>query len=169
MKKIRWAVLLGLATGLQATASIPDKSLRMFHTHTKKSIEVTYFRNGRYDPEGLKSLNHFLADFRTGEAVDMDRRLFDILHLIQQQTGSSGTYEIISAYRSPETNEMLRARSSGVAKKSLHIKGQAMDVRLTDVDTGKQRDVARPLEMGGVGFYHKSNFIHVDVGRVRYW
>lgn len=169
MTILRWLILAGLATSFQVTASSGEKSLRLFHTHTKKSIEVTYFRDGDYDPEGLKSLNHFLGDFRTGDVVEMDCRLFDILHLIQQTTGSSGTFEIISAYRSRNTNEMLRSKSTGVAKNSLHVHGQAMDVRLTDVDTNQLRDIARSLEMGGVGFYLKSNFIHIDVGRVRYW
>jgi uncharacterized protein YcbK (DUF882 family) len=165
----RFLGIVGLSVWLPVNAAPDDKSLRFFHTHTGKSIEVSYFKNGDYDAQALESLNHFLADFRSGEAVDMDRRLFDILYLIQRTTGHGGAYQVISAYRSPQTNEMLRARSNGVAKKSQHLLGNAIDVRLPGVDTGKLRDIAKALGLGGVGFYRKSDFIHVDVGRVRYW
>ncbi len=99
----------------------------------------------------------------------MDPTLFDILHSLQKATGSTGAFEVISAYRSPETNEMLRRRSSGVAKRSQHLLGKAIDVRLTDVDTHTLRDVALSMKLGGVGYYPRSNFIHLDTGRVRRW
>lgn len=145
------------------------RRLSFYHTHTAESLEVTYFKDGAYVTSALDDLNHFLRDFRTGEAVDMDPAVFDILHEIQRKSGSVGTFEVISAYRSPATNEMLRGNSSGVAKNSQHLLGKAIDVRLTDLDTAELREVAQSLGRGGVGYYHESNFVHVDTGRVRQW
>ena len=160
--------LLLLPWGTDASASA-DRLLSFLHTHTGQSITVTYYRDGAYVPEALEELNRFLFDFRTGDVVDMDPTLFDILHSLQKATGSTGAFEVISAYRSPETNEMLRRRSSGVAKRSQHLLGKAIDVRLTDVDTHTLRDVALSMKLGGVGYYPRSNFIHLDTGRVRRW
>jgi len=120
-------------------------------------------------PSALAELNHFLRDFRTDDAVNMDPAVFDILYDIQIASGSVGTYQIISAYRSPATNEVLRGNSNGVAKNSQHLLGRAIDVRLTDLDTAELRDVALSLQRGGVGYYSKSDFVHVDTGRVRQW
>jgi uncharacterized protein YcbK (DUF882 family) len=145
------------------------RSLSLHHTHTGKSITVTYHRDGAYVPEALEALDEFLEDFRTGDEGRMDPALFDLLHDIQRAAGSDGTYEVISAYRSPATNAMLRKNSSGVAKKSQHLLGKAIDVRLTDVDTARLRDVALSLKRGGVGYYRASDFVHVDTGRVRRW
>jgi len=160
--------LLLLPWGIDASAS-GDRQLSFLHTHTNQRITVTYYCDGAYVPEALEELNRFLFDFRTGDVVDMDPELFDILHSLQKTTGSTGTFEVISAYRSPETNEMLRRRGSGVAQHSQHLLGKAIDVRLTDVDTRILRDVALSMESGGVGYYPRSNFIHVDTGRVRRW
>jgi uncharacterized protein YcbK (DUF882 family) len=151
-----------------ATQEAP-RELSLFHTHTREELSIVYFADGTYLSDALKRLNHFLADFRTGDVKELDPKLFDILHGIQRLTGSKGTYEIIAAYRSPKTNEMLRQHSSGVAKGSLHLQGRAIDVRLSDLDTAKLRDVAQSLRRGGVGYYAKSDFVHVDTGRVRYW
>lgn len=145
------------------------RSLSLYHTHTGKALRVTYHRDGKYVPEALAALDDFLQDFRTGDEVRMDPALFDLLYDIQQVAGSNGTYEIISAYRSPATNTMLRKKSNGVAKKSQHLLGKAIDVRLTDVDTAQLRDVALSLKRGGVGYYGASDFVHVDTGRVRRW
>jgi uncharacterized protein YcbK (DUF882 family) len=146
-----------------------DRHLSFFHTHTAETIDVTYFKDGAYVTSALDDLNHFLRDFRTGDAADMDPAVFDILHEIQRRSGSAGTFEVISAYRSPATNEMLRDNSSGVAKNSQHLLGKAIDVRLTDLDTAELRNVALSLGRGGVGYYHSSDFVHVDTGRVRQW
>jgi len=143
--------------------------LSFYHTHTADELSVTYFANGQYDPDALAELNHFLRDFRTKDAIEMDPAVFDILFDIQQDSGSTGVYHIISAYRSPATNEMLRSKSGGVAKNSQHLLGKAIDVRLTDLDTAQLRDVARALQRGGVGHYEESDFVHVDTGRVRQW
>jgi uncharacterized protein YcbK (DUF882 family) len=145
------------------------QTLKFYHTHTGNKFQIEYFSNGEYGPDSLQDLNVFLADFRNNTRIDMDPKLLDILYSIQQKTGSKGTFEVISAYRSPETNEMLRSRSNGVARNSQHVLGKAIDVRLTDVDTKSLREVALALQAGGVGYYHKSDFVHIDTGRVRHW
>lgn len=162
-------VVLVVAPVSIASSSTGDRQLSFYHTHTAESLTITYFKDGEYIPSALQALNHFLRDFRTGDATEMDPAVFDILHEILQETGSTGTFEVISAYRSPKTNEMLRSKSSGVARNSQHLHGNAIDVRLRGVDTAKLRDVAISLQRGGVGYYRSSDFIHVDTARVRSW
>jgi uncharacterized protein YcbK (DUF882 family) len=145
------------------------RRLRFYHTHTSEKLDVVYHENGTYVPDAMGELNYLLRDFRSGDVVDMDRGLLDLLYAAQQRLGSHGTYEIISAYRSPKTNEMLRKRGGGVAKTSMHLQGKAIDVRLTDADTRDLRQVGLELARGGVGYYSKSNFVHLDTGRVRRW
>ena len=161
--------ILAIAPVTTTVSKTDERQLSFYHTHTAESLTVTYFRDGQYVPTALAELNHFLRDFRTGDAADMDPAVFDILFDIQIGSGSSGIYQIISAYRSPVTNEMLRDKSNGVAKNSQHLLGKAIDVRLTDIETADLRDVALSLERGGVGYYEKSDFVHVDTGRVRRW
>jgi uncharacterized protein YcbK (DUF882 family) len=165
-------LLLIVAVLAMVPATVPasdERSLSFYHTHTAESLDVTYFRNGGYVPSALDDLNHLLRDFRTGGTTTMDPAVFDILHEVQQKSGSTGTFEVISAYRSPKTNEMLRSKSGGVAKNSQHLLGKAIDVRLTDLDTAELRDVALSLGLGGVGYYDSSDFVHIDTGRVRRW
>lgn len=168
-----WNTLLIVALAIVPVAATVSKTderqLSFYHTHTSESLTVTYYRDGEYVPSALADLNHFLRDFRTDDAVNMDPAVFDILYDIQIASGSVGTYQIISAYRSPATNEMLRGNSNGVARNSQHLLGKAIDVRLTDLDTAELRDVALSLQRGGVGYYSKSDFVHVDTGRVRQW
>jgi uncharacterized protein YcbK (DUF882 family) len=163
-------LLAGLAafSGLSGNPG-EDRILKFYHTHTGKVLEVAYYRQGEYNPEALTRIRVFLADWRDGKQRDLDPELMDILWRIQQATGNTNTWEVISAYRSPQTNEMLRARSSGVAKKSQHLIGNAIDVRLNGLDLEALRDTARNLKLGGVGYYPGSDFVHVDTGRVRYW
>lgn len=147
---------------------IPDNKISFSHTHTGECFDL--YVNGRtYNPVVRRNLFFFLRDFRTEEVHSIDLRLMDTLLKIQQATGSKGVYEVISGYRSPHTNKMLRGKSNGVAKKSLHLKGRAIDIRLTDVPTKELRDVALSLKAGGVGYYAKSDFIHLDTGLVRSW
>ena len=146
-----------------------ERMLKVFHTHTGDSLQVIYYRQGEYDPAALLDIRTFLADWRDGQQHDVDPHLMDILWQLQKATGSNDTWEVISAYRSPQTNEMLRAKSSGVAKKSQHLVGNAIDVRLRGLDLEVLRDTAKSLKLGGVGYYAGSNFVHVDTGRVRYW
>ncbi len=145
------------------------RTLNFYHTHTGQSIAATYYVNGKYSSAALDDLKVFLADWRDAQQKDIDPALLDILWQIQQQTNNAGTYEIISAYRSPQTNEMLRKSSSGVAKASQHVVGNAIDVRLRGLDTAVLRDTARELRLGGVGYYAKSDFVHIDTGQPRYW
>ena len=172
LKTIRIPAILMLAFLLpwQADISASDaRSLSLYHTHTDKRISATYYVAGAYDEAALHDLNEFLADFRTGDVTEIDPGVFDILFEIQKRLDSSGEYQVISAYRSPETNEMLRKRSGGVARNSQHLLGKAIDVRLTGVDTAELRDTALALKRGGVGYYRDLDFVHVDTGRVRRW
>ena len=157
-------------TGLNVTATTDTpRELSFRHTHTGESLTVVYWQNGQYRSDALESINHFLRDFRTGDKAQMDPELLDLLYTVYDQTGSNGQFEIISAYRSPKTNDMLRNRSNGVAKQSQHLLGKAIDVRLTDVPIETIRRIAYKLGVGGVGFYTKSNFVHLDTGRFRTW
>lgn len=153
-----------------AVGSISDaRSLSFYHTHTGESLEVTYYEGGLYRLEPMEELRDFLADWRNGHEHEIDPELMDILWEIQRATGHRGTYEVISSYRSPQTNEFLRSKSNGVARKSQHLLGKAIDVRLRGLETRKLRDTALELKLGGVGYYEKSDFVHVDTGRVRRW
>jgi len=161
-----------LATVLLLTSGTLHAELRQltfYHTHTGASLEVVYQRDGVYQDEALRAVDDFLRDFRNGEEHAIDPELLDVLYEIKTLTGSHAPFQVISAYRSPTTNEMLRDRSKGVAKNSMHLHGKAIDVRLTDVPLSRLRDVALELERGGVGFYPGSDFVHVDTGRVRRW
>jgi uncharacterized protein YcbK (DUF882 family) len=158
-----------LTSPLLALASGENRTLAFRHTHTAERKALTYWRDGEYQADSLQIIDHLLRDHRTGESIRMDRALLDMLYQLQQAVGICGEFEIISGYRSPKTNEMLRKKSGGVAKRSLHMQGRAIDMRLCGCDLKLLRDSAVALKAGGVGYYPKSNFIHVDTGRFRYW
>ncbi len=143
-------------------------TLSFYHTHTCETLDIN-FNLKTCRPENEKKIVRFLRDFRTGEIHTIDYRLLDMLCRLQRKSESSGTFEVISGYRSPATNKKLRNASSGVAKKSLHMEGRAIDIRLTDVPTKKLRTKAWSMKRGGVGYYAKSDFVHLDTGRVRTW
>ena len=143
--------------------------MHFHHTHTGETLSIEYRDANGYIAGALAEYRRFFADFRTGESMDMDPGVFDILTAMQVLTGSDGTWEIISAYRSPVTNARLHAKSAGVSERSLHMYGKALDLRLTGVALDKLRDAAWSLQRGGVGYYPAPNFIHVDTGRVRRW
>ena len=145
------------------------RQLSFYHTHTRRSISVVYYQNGEYVDSALDEINRFLKDFRTGDVTDINPGLLDLLHDVRNELGSEQVYEVISAYRSPRTNEMLRTTTSGVAKKSHHVKGNAIDVRLRGVRTSALRETALSMRRGGVGYYPKSDFVHMDMGPVRQW
>ncbi len=152
-----------------AIANGDTRTINLFHAHRKDSLSVTFRRNGSYDSSGLEQLNHFLRDWRNDQATRMDPRLFDVIWESQRGAGSSAPVIVLSAYRSPTTNAMLRARSRAVAKESQHMHGKAMDMRMPDANMHRVREVALRLQRGGVGWYGSSNFVHLDVGSVRAW
>lgn len=145
------------------------RALRFTHTHTGERLAIEYFRSGTYLQDALATVNHFLRDFRTGDVHEIDPGLLDLLHGLATATDTSQPFQVISAYRSPATNELLRQHTEGVAAGSLHMKGQAIDIRLADVQLTTLRQAALDARRGGVGFYPASDFVHVDTGRVRMW
>jgi uncharacterized protein YcbK (DUF882 family) len=149
--------------------TVEPRSLKFVHTHTGERLAIEYFDAGRYLPDALGTVNHFLRDFRTGDVHPIDPELLDLLHSVTTITGTATPFQVISGYRSLATNEMLRHRSEGVAAGSLHMKGQAIDIRLADVPLARLRAAALDVHRGGVGYYPASDFVHVDTGRVRHW
>jgi uncharacterized protein YcbK (DUF882 family) len=144
--------------------------LRLYNTHTGERMEIVYRRGDRYVPDALGKLDYFLRDHRTGDVRHFDPRLYDILSELTVSVGhADAEIDIICGYRTSSTNETLRAHTTGVAKNSLHIQAEAIDLRIPGVDTLKLRQAALALHRGGVGYYPHSDFIHVDVGRVRQW
>ncbi len=166
------AITIAGSQGLHtAVANGDTRTISMHHTHRGDDITVTFKRNGRYDEDGLKKLNHFLRDWRTDDVTTMDPQLFDAVWEVQREFGIDKKVHIISSYRSPRTNEMLRKRSSGVARHSLHTQGKAMDFFIPGVPLDRVREAGLRLQRGGVGFYPTSGspFVHMDVGSVRHW
>jgi uncharacterized protein YcbK (DUF882 family) len=157
------------ATDGPSGARSAAKTLTFYHTHTGDRVRVTFAQGDTYDADALEAINDFLKDSRNGEKIAIDPALLDFLYDLQRTLNSSGTFEVISAYRSPQTNEMLRKRSNGVARHSQHLLGKAIDVRLDDVALKKLHDTAIEMRRGGVGYYPQSNFVHLDTGRVRRW
>lgn len=147
----------------------PARRLAFRHLHTGEHLAVDYAVGGQYEPEALTAVNHLLRDFRTGDVHTIDPALLDVLHQLAGVVDTARPYEVISGYRSPATNAALRRRSEGVAAHSLHMVGQAIDIRLGDVRLNQVRAAAIDLGRGGVGYYPASNFVHVDTGRVRRW
>ena len=164
-------LLMGAGSVHDATALNETRTLSFHHTHSEEDITVTFKRDGRYDEEALKQLNHFLRDWRSQEQTTMDRRLFDILWEVYRDVDGKKPINIISSYRSPATNSMLRRRSSGVARFSQHMLGHAMDFFIPDVPLEQIRYAGLRLQRGGVGFYPTSGspFVHLDTGSIRHW
>jgi uncharacterized protein YcbK (DUF882 family) len=155
-----------------ASPSPREYRLRFYHTHTGERLNIVYRRGDQYLPEALDQLDHFLRDHRTGEERHFDPRLFDLLHDLTASLGDSGgEIDVICGYRTPWSNQFLRTRSphTGVAQHSLHMQAEAIDIRLPGIPTSELRDAALRLHRGGVGYYRSSDFVHVDVGRVRHW
>lgn len=155
-----------------AAAKAPERLLSFFHTHTGERLKVAYCAGGAYQPDGLQEVNRLLRDFRANEIRPIEPGLLDLLHELGGTLGTDRPFHVISGYRSPRTNQMLRTRggaSTGVASHSLHMVGQAIDIRVPGVKLQHLRDAARSLKIGGVGYYPDLDFVHVDVGRVRAW
>ncbi|MFD1745192.1 DUF882 domain-containing protein [Rhizobium helianthi] len=155
----------------EASAAGDTRSLKLYFVHTGERAVITYKRNGRFDPKGLQELNRFLRDWRRNEPTRMDPRLFDLVWEVYRRVGASDYIHVVSAYRSPNTNGMLRSRTKGVAKNSQHMLGKAMDFFIPGVKLSTLRETAMKLQVGGVGFYPSSGspFVHLDVGGVRAW
>lgn len=152
------------------TAPAAEYRLRMYHTHTQERIDVVYRRGDEYIPSAIVSLDRFLRDHRTGDVIELDRRVFDLLHDLTVAVGKpNAEINIVCGYRTPWSNDFLRRTTVGVASHSLHMQGEAVDIRIPGVSTSELRNVALSLHRGGVGYYPESAFVHVDVGRVRRW
>jgi len=152
-----------------AQKAIEARSIAFHNLHTGEKLEAIYFDAGRYVPDALAAVNRVLRDFRTGEEHLIDPRLLDLLTAVHGQVGAARPFEVISGYRSPKTNARLHERSAGVANNSLHMQGMAIDVRVEGVALAHLHHTALDLRRGGVGLYPVSNFVHMDVGRVRRW
>ena len=163
------ALIAGSPVIAQARTGVFSSPLCFFHTHTSETLEVACSADG-VAADLRHALNHFLRDFRTEESTAIDESLMLQLAELKHMVGNQDSvFEIISAYRSPRTNNMLRGKSKGVAKKSFHLQGRAIDVRLRGTATSDLRDAAIAMRGGGVGYYKRSDFIHLDTGRVRAW
>lgn len=171
----RWtglpAIVVALLCLCVTSAFAETRALKIQHLHTGEKAEIVFKRNGRYDQAGLKKINFMLRDWRRNEPTRMDPRLLDLVWQAYRASGSTGYIHVVSAYRSPATNAMLRSRSKGVARESQHMVGRAMDFFLPDVPLKKLRDIGLRMQGGGVGYYPTSGspFIHMDVGNVRHW
>jgi uncharacterized protein YcbK (DUF882 family) len=148
---------------------VSEKSLALYNTHTGEKLKSVYWVEGNYVADSLREINYLLRDPRNNEAHDIDTRLLDLVFAIRQEIDAKQPFHVISGYRSADTNAFLRAHSTGVAENSLHLVGKAIDIRLPGRDTRSLQKAAMSLKGGGVGFYPKSDFVHIDIGRVRYW
>jgi uncharacterized protein YcbK (DUF882 family) len=156
-----------------STPTVPSDAayqLHFYHVHTGERLDIVYRYGDRYDPEALVRINQFLRDYRTGDVREYDPRVFDLLHELATSLRRPDTdIDVVCAYRTLRTNEYLRTHGHGVAQHSLHMQAMAIDIRIPGVSTAKLRDAALALHRGGVGYYAASNFVHLDVGRVRRW
>ncbi len=175
MLKMGMAGLMAASVPLLSTAKVnaatsKDRwSISLRHGHTGESYSGVYRVGDRYLPEAFERINHLLRDFRTGEIFPMDPHVIDIVSMAQRKVNTGRPTEVLSGYRSPRTNAMLRRASGGVAKNSYHMYGQALDIRMPGSSIRRVREAARSLRAGGVGYYPKSGFVHVDTGDVRSW
>lgn len=153
----------------QAGEPPPARRIVLRNVHTPESLDIVFRRGDEYLPQAMSAIEGLLRDYRTGAQHPIDPQLMDYLHDVARHAGVDPVFSVISGYRSPQTNQMLHERSSGVALKSMHIEGRAIDVRLADVDCARLADRALAMQRGGVGYYRKSDFVHLDTGRFRTW
>ena len=163
------ATLVLLPLGAAWARAPAQRSLSFVHTHTGERLSTVYFEDGEYRIAELTRINQLLRDFRTGDVHPIDTGVLDILADLRVLADRDEPYEVISGYRSPQTNAALRRHSSGVAEHSMHLQGRAIDVRLAGFSTRKLHELALGMGRGGVGFYPQTDFVHLDNGRVRYW
>jgi uncharacterized protein YcbK (DUF882 family) len=158
-----------VTAGPVTRGSAGDKRISLYNLHTDESRELVFYRDGDYVPEAMAALAMLLRDFRNGEQHAIDPHLMDTLYEVAQNLGAPPVFSVISGYRSPQTNERLRERSDGVARHSLHLEGRAIDVRLAGIDCVSLATGARAMSLGGVGYYRRSDFVHLDTGACRTW
>ncbi|MBI2835632.1 MAG: YcbK family protein [Acidobacteria bacterium] len=166
------AAVPGASRGSAAPPALPlprERLLAFHNTHTGERLKTVYCIQGDYQKDALRDLNYILRDFRVNEVKDIDPNLFDLLYRLSDRLETREPFHIISGYRSPATNAILQLRSEGVAKRSLHMVGKAIDLRVPGVQLRDVHKAAVGLRGGGVGYYPSSDFVHVDVGRPRYW
>ena len=149
--------------------SAPERTLSFYNTRTGEEWNRVYWCQGDYVPEALEEINYLLRDHRTNEVKEIDPRLLDLLYDLNEKLNSCGPFQVVSGYRSPETNALLRRRSRRIARHSLHIEGMAVDIRLPDRNMRQLAKAAVSLQSGGVGYYPRRQFVHVDTGKVRRW
>ena len=170
---LKWAVATAGFSALPAMAkemlSLPERKLALYNTHTSEILTVAYWEQGKYIPDAIDSLNKILRDHRTNEVAPIDKKLFDLLYILHGKLEGKQPFHIISGFRSSASNAMLTSSGTGVAKTSLHMRGQAIDIRLPKCELSTLRQAALAMGAGGVGYYPDSNFVHVDVGRIRSW
>ncbi|RLA21784.1 MAG: Twin-arginine translocation pathway signal [Gammaproteobacteria bacterium] len=173
---LRYALGTGVAVTMPVSyagilpSSVPVvKDLRLHNLHTEEKISLSYFEQGQYISDALRDISYLLRDHRTGDVLAMDPGLIDLLYDLKGVLGTEQPLQVISGYRSPKTNAALHKNSSGVASKSLHMQGKAIDICIEGVDTRDIQKAAISLARGGVGYYPRSNFVHIDTGRVRAW
>ena len=152
-----------------AAPTVAPRRIALLNLHTGERLDIEYFRDGAYAPEALAAIEVLLRDFRNGEKHVIDPKLMDYLVDVAEKLGAPPVFSVISGYRSPETNERLHERSSGVSQRSLHMQGRAIDVRMSGVDCADLAARAQDLTRGGVGYYRASNFVHLDTGAFRTW
>jgi len=160
---------LAMPTAFANIIAEPERKLALLNLHTGESINATYWAEGQYQTSELRAINQVLRDHRTGDIHQMDNDLIDLLNILHHKMSGKQAFHVISGYRSPKTNAKLSYNSSGVAKKSLHMQGKAIDIRLPGRELSALRSATLKLQAGGVGYYPKSDFIHLDTGRVRQW
>ena len=163
------AATASLAAPKFARAHAGERKISFHNLHTGESLDTVYWAEGSYVTEGLGEVDQVLRDFRSGEVQAIDPKLIDLLHQLHERLGANQAFQVISGYRSPATNAMLRSTSNGVAKKSHHMRGMAVDVRLQGINLKWLNHAALSLRAGGVGYYPRSDFVHIDTGRVRSW
>ena len=172
--KLGMAALIGSVLPVKAIAAnlrthSGDRELAFLNRNTWESLRVSYFKNNAFQPEALAKINYILRDHHMNAVADMDVRLLDLLYAINQRVSGTAVFHVLSGYRSPQTNKLLRAKNKRVASNSLHIKGQAIDIRIEGYDTKSLCQLCIQLQGGGVGYYPRRNFVHIDTGPVRVW
>jgi len=171
---LRYALGAGVALAMPNSyaAMMPNpvvRDLQLHNLHTEEKISLSYFEQGQYISDALRDISYLLRDHRTGDVLAMDPALIDLLYDLKGVLGTEKPLQVISGYRSPKTNASLQRKSKGVATRSLHMQGKAIDIRIEGIDSQVVREAAMSLARGGVGYYPRSNFVHIDTGRVRSW